>query len=147
MPARRQTYRDDRDRWRVVRHDDDGPGERQVLDRLEADVAAGTRMPPSPKVLEQLLESARRDSGKPTTAMMRRLMALARQCGLGRDDRLELAEVLLRRDVATWNDLTADEARCLGFAMEGFAYICHIQAREGRRWREQRAARAAGKGT
>lgn len=143
----RPTYRDGSGTWRVMVREDDPASVRDVIARLEDDVASGSRMPPMPKVLDQLLETARRDGGAPTRAMMKRLHALARQCALDRDDRLELTEVLLRRDCSTWNDLTADEARSLGFAMEGFAYICHLQARQGRRWREERAAREAGRRT
>lgn len=139
----RQTYEDERGRWRVMVRKDDPTSVRDVIARLEDHVAAGDRLPPRPKALEAMLESARRDGGKPSQAMMRRLQVMAGQCALTRDDRLELAEVLLRRDVTTWNDLSADEARLLGAAMEGFAYICHIQAREGRRWREERAAKSA----
>lgn len=142
----RQTYRDDQDVWRIMRRPDDPSTVLDVIERMEDDVAAGTRLPPSPKVLDQLLDTARRDGGKPTSQMMKRLMVLARQCALTREDRIELAEVLLRRDITSWNDLTNEEARALGFAMEGFAYICHVQAREGRRWREERAAKSAAAG-
>lgn len=142
----RQTYRGDDGRWRVVVREDDPAEVRTVIARLEADVAEGTRMPPGPKALDGMLDSARRDSGRPTANMMKRLQALANSCAMSRDDRLELAEVLLRRDITSWNDLTNREAQLLAAGMEGFAYICHLQAREGKRWREERAAKSAAAG-
>lgn len=143
--ADRRTYHDETGRWRVLVHDDDPATVKTMVAQLEQAVADGERMPPGPKVLQKMMDAARRDGGRPTRAMMARLQVLAGQCALTRDDRLELAEVLLRRDVTSWASLTVEEARLIGAALEGFAYICHIQAREGRRWREQRAqAKAAG---
>jgi hypothetical protein len=130
-----RSYTDERGRWRVRLRDDDTPSVHRVAARLEADVAAGERMPPSDVVLARLLDSARRDDDRPSEAMRRALFATARSCGLTRDDRLQLAEVVLRRDVETWNGLALAEAERLLCAMEGFALIAHLQAEQGRRWR------------
>lgn len=133
----RPYFRDAEGAWRVTRLVDDTPSVDRLLDRLEADVAAG-KVPPGPRALRALVETARREDGGPSDGLRRRLHALARQCGLDRDDRLEVAEVLLRRDVGSWNDLDEAECRRLADAMEGFAFIAHLQARAGARWRYDR---------
>lgn len=134
-PAPRRTGYDSSGRWRVEHHQGDPEGVRAMLTRLEQDVADGNRMPPSDVVLDRLVNAARRDDGLPTRQMGVRLQILAKQCGLSRAERLELAEVILRRDVTTWADFTQREALTMTAALEGFGFIAHLQAEQGRRWR------------
>lgn len=115
-------------RWKAERRAGDPPSVLRLLDRLEAEVEAGTREPPSPTLLERMVYGARLDDGLPTRRMMARLQVLAAECGLTRDDRLALAEVLLRRDCRSWRDLNNREAHLMSAALEGFGYITHLHA-------------------
>ena len=51
---------------------------------------------------------------------------LAKQLRLTREDRLQLAEVLLWRDVPSWSALTDDEIGRLLDAFEGYALIAML---------------------
>ena len=53
----------------------------------------------------------------------RRLFAHASNLGLTDDERKEIAEMILRRDVETWKKLTFAEANRLIDAFEGFEKI------------------------
>lgn len=65
----------------------------------------------------------------PMTPRQRRyIMAQAREIGLSRGERLELAEFLLRRDLATMKYLTHDEAAKLIDALNGYRLVSHILA-------------------
>lgn len=130
-------YQDGRGRWRARRLDTDTPSVLRMLSAIEAQVEEGRRHPPHEAVLTKMVDAARRDDGMASDAQLRRLQTLASKCALSRDDRMELADVLLRRDqpVTTWNGLTLREAQTLSDALEGFAYIAHLQAEQGRRWR------------
>lgn len=130
-------YRDSKDRWRAERRAGDTPSVTRMLDRLEADVREGRRWAPTDEVLDRLCDQALRDDGMASDAQLRRLQVLASKCGLARAERLELADVMLRRSepVTTWKGLTTAEARTLSDALEGFAFIAHLQAEQGRRWR------------
>lgn len=56
-------------------------------------------------------------------ARRKKMFVLAREIGLTRDERLALAEILLRRDIQSWKDLDDDQVvRCLD-ALEGFQLI------------------------
>lgn len=58
---------------------------------------------------------------------MRRLaFVLASEAGLTRDDRLDLAEVLLRRDVGSWKELDVDDLARLLDALKGYQFIAHL---------------------
>lgn len=57
------------------------------------------------------------------SAMRRKVFALADEYGLDRDDRIHLAEYLLRRDVNTFLDLTDAEIGRVLDAFEGFFLI------------------------
>lgn len=138
----RRTGFDGRGRWRVEVLDGDPEGVRQLLERLMRQVGDGEREPPSDRALARMIDTARRDDGMPTDGFMRALQVRAKQCGLSREERLELAEVILRRDVTTWRGLTLREAQRLMDAMEGFGYIAHLQIEQGRRYRYERCPRA-----
>jgi len=64
----------------------------------------------------------------------RRLFVWADDLGLNRDERIALAEYLLRRDIQSWKDLTEEQVCRLLDACEGHALIetlisqrCEIQ--------------------
>ncbi len=61
-------------------------------------------------------------------ARRRKVYMLAKQLRLSREDRLQLAEVLLWRDVPSWSALTDDEIARLLDAFEGYALIAHLLA-------------------
>jgi hypothetical protein len=58
----------------------------------------------------------------------RKLYLMAREVGLDRQDRLDLAEKLLWRDIETWKDLSEPEIGRLLDAMEGFELIQFLRA-------------------
>jgi len=57
------------------------------------------------------------------TPRHRLAFTLADEIGLTRDDRLDLAEILLRRDVASWSDLDEAELSRLLDALHGWIYV------------------------
>ena len=56
-------------------------------------------------------------------AQRQRLFASARNLGMTDAERVDFAEVILRRDVTTWKDLTFAEAGRLIDAFEGYEKI------------------------
>lgn len=58
----------------------------------------------------------------------RKLFVVADEVGLYRDERIALAEYLLRRDVKTWKDLTEDQVRRLLDAFDGWHLINELLA-------------------
>jgi hypothetical protein len=50
---------------------------------------------------------------------------LAGEIGLRRDERLELAEQVLLRDVESWKDLSDDEMCRILDSLQGFQYVSH----------------------
>lgn len=67
------------------------------------------------------------DRVDPRVVKMRKALKYAHDFGLDRDDRLSLAEVLLRRDVASWKDLSEDQLVRLLDALEGYALVRHLR--------------------
>lgn len=130
-------YEDGQGRWRARRLQEDTPSVLRMLSAIEAQVEEGRRHPPHETVLAKMVDAARRDDGMASDAQLRRLQVLAQRCALSRQDRLDLADVMLRRDqpVTTWKGLTLREAQTLSDALEGFAFVAHLQAEQGRRWR------------
>lgn len=57
------------------------------------------------------------------TDIHRQAHALASEMRLTREERIDLAEMLLKRDVGSWTALDEDETRRLVDALQGFAYI------------------------
>lgn len=53
----------------------------------------------------------------------RKLMATAKEIGMTRDERIDLACFLLRRDITTWKTLDDDQICRLLDAMEGWVLI------------------------
>lgn len=126
---------EDRGRFAIERRAGDTPTQLRVIESIERAVAEGRRFPPTEEALERLLDGARRDDGLPSRKMLARLQILAKGCGLSRDDRLDLAHVILGREVESWSELSLGEAKRLTDALEGFAFVVHLQAEQGRRWR------------
>lgn len=126
----RDSWTDDHGRWHIQRAPDDTPAVIEVLARLEADVAAGNRLPPSAAVLGKFVDSARRDDNLPSRNMLTSLIK-ANQAGLTRDDRLELAQVILRDGITSWNQLDNTDCRRLHDALDGFAYVAHLHIEKG----------------
>ena len=56
-------------------------------------------------------------------ARRRRLFALAGEIGLTRDERLEIATYLLRRDITSWKQLDDDQRSRLLDALEGYQLV------------------------
>lgn len=56
----------------------------------------------------------------------RKAFQIAQRLGLDRDDRLELARVLLWCDVESWKDLDDSQIRRILDALEGFALVNYI---------------------
>lgn len=63
---------------------------------------------------------------EPQTAKRKQAFAMAAQLNYTREERLELAEMLLKRDCVSWESLSEPEISRLVDAMEGFALI-HYQ--------------------
>lgn len=59
-------------------------------------------------------------------ARRRKAYLLAREIGLSRDDRLHLAEYLLRRDVTTWEGLDDEQISRLLDGMESHMLILEL---------------------
>lgn len=128
-------HEDGRGRFAIERRRGDTESMLRVIGAIERQVWEGQRLPPSEEALARILDSARRDDGMPTTKQLQRLQVLAKACALSREERLDLAYVLLGRELKSWNELTLREAQRISDALEGFAYVAHLQAEQGRRWR------------
>lgn len=59
----------------------------------------------------------------PQSVRRRKLMATAKEIGMTRDERIDLACFLLRRDITTWKTLDDDQICRLLDAMEGWVLI------------------------
>lgn len=66
------------------------------------------------------------------SVQFKRAMALAGKFELTRDDRIDLAEMLLKRDIDSWARLTESELVRLIDALQGTEYVLHLVA-SGRR--------------
>lgn len=62
----------------------------------------------------------------------RKAMHYASLYGLTRQDRLDLAEMILRRDVASWKDLGEPELVRVLDALEGYGLVTHLLSSRGR---------------
>jgi hypothetical protein len=68
------------------------------------------------------------DAPDPVMVRLRKALAYAKTYGLTRDDRLGLAEIILRRDVTSWKQLDRAELDRLLDALEGYALIAHLRS-------------------
>jgi hypothetical protein len=55
-------------------------------------------------------------------------MMVSREIGLTRDERLELASYVLRRDVATWRTLSDEQVWRMLDALEGYELVHRLLA-------------------
>lgn len=58
----------------------------------------------------------------------RKLFGYAATFGMSRQERIDLAEMMLRRDVTSWKDLNGEQVNRLLDAFEGAALIMHLLA-------------------
>lgn len=58
---------------------------------------------------------------------------------LTREERIEFAEILLRRDITSWNDLTDEQVDRLLDAFEGHALLRHLMDERLKSIRQMRA--------
>lgn len=59
-------------------------------------------------------------------ARRRKLFRYAKTFGMSREERLDLSEIILRRDIPSWDDLNSTEVSRLLDAFEGAALIMHL---------------------
>jgi len=64
----------------------------------------------------------------PQSLRRRKLMATASEIGLTRDERIDLASYLLRRDITSWKQLDEDQVCRLLDALEGFELVVELLA-------------------
>lgn len=62
------------------------------------------------------------------TDQLRKLFLLCDEIGLDREQRIELAEYLLRRDIDTFNDLDPAQVSRMLDACEGYQLITHLRS-------------------
>ena len=67
------------------------------------------------------------DANDGRLARRKKLFVMAAQLGLLRDERIELASMILRRDMTSWKDLTDEQVIRLLDAMEGYAFITYMK--------------------
>lgn len=64
--------------------------------------------------------------GEGFDARRKKLFIYASNFGLTRDERIELSEMLLRRDITSWNDLSESQVLRLLDAFEGAALLHYL---------------------
>ena len=62
------------------------------------------------------------------TPLERKLFLMADEIGLTRNERIELAQILLRRDITSWKNLTDEQVLRLADALEGFQLVTTLLA-------------------
>lgn len=113
----------------------DEPDEVRAQVEIIADqVRRGIRGRPGTATLEAVRRSARgradREGGVPTENMRKAMFALAHDLQLTRQDRIDLAEMTLDRDVESWRELSFDEASKILTAMNGYTAIRWLRTRK-----------------
>lgn len=123
------------DGWQVTCTDDEPDEVRDGCAMLTRQVREGLRGAPSSVGLRKWAadcrDRAKRSQGLATDRQRRALLALATELRLTRDDRLSLAEMLLKRDIDSWSDLTGDDVHRLFDAMNGYVLIRHLRMDRG----------------
>lgn len=112
----------------------DEPDEvRKAFATIQDHVRRGLRgIPNSQQLIDwanRAKDEHRRNNGEPTEKMRRAMFAMANDLGLERQDRIDLAEMILERDCTTWGDLSFEEASKLLTAMNGYVLIRHLKTR------------------
>ena len=59
-----------------------------------------------------------------------KLFALATQIGLTRDDRVDLAEQTLRRDITSWSELTPEETTRMLDTLTGYINVAWLMSHQ-----------------
>lgn len=59
---------------------------------------------------------------------MRKLRLRADEIGLSRDERIDLAQYVLRRDITSWADLDHDQVMRLLDCLEGYELVSELLA-------------------
>lgn len=124
---------DNRQAYTIECSEDEPDEVRRAFAMIEDQVRKGLRgIPNSDQLIEwakRAKSDERRNQGLPTEPMRRAMFAMAKECQLERQDRLDLAEMVLERDVTTWGDFSFEEAAKLLTAMNGYIYIRHLRTR------------------
>ena len=60
------------------------------------------------------------------TRMLVKALDMAKRIGIDREDRIGLAEMILRRDVPSWKALSEEELTRVLDALEGYVLIAHV---------------------
>lgn len=58
--------------------------------------------------------------------MLVKALDMAKRIGIDREDRIGLAEMILRRDVPSWKALSEEELTRVLDALEGYVLIAHV---------------------
>jgi len=66
------------------------------------------------------------DDRERVIVLRRKAMHYVSLYGLERSERLELSEMILRRDVTSWTELDEPQMLRVLDALEGFGLICHL---------------------
>lgn len=64
--------------------------------------------------------------GGPQSPQRKKLYERAKSIGLTREERIELAQYILRRDITSWKQLDETQVVRLLDALEGFELIVHL---------------------
>ena len=65
-------------------------------------------------------------SGGSQSPEARKLYKVAKEIGLRRDERIDFAQILLRRDITSWTQLSDIQERRLLDALEGYELISEL---------------------
>lgn len=61
------------------------------------------------------------------TLKRRKAMHYCQLYELGREDRIALAQMILRRDITSWTELDEAQMTRMLDALEGYGLICHLK--------------------
>lgn len=122
------------DVWSVTATDDEPAEVHEACRVLTDQVRRKVRGIPRTATLEAWRETAvadaKRSAGVPTDKMRKALHAMANELLLDRQDRLDLAEMMLSREVDSWGSFTFEDASKLLDAMNGYVYVRYLRLRD-----------------
>jgi hypothetical protein len=67
-------------------------------------------------------------TGAPQSKRLRKLYAVAKEIGLTDDERIDLAQMVLRRDITSWGQLDETQVCRLLDCIEGYQLISELEA-------------------
>ncbi len=70
-------------------------------------------------------------NGGSQTARQRKLFLLAKEIGLRREERIDLAQIVLRRDIVSWKELDDAQVCRMLDALEGYQYVVELFRQRG----------------